>query len=663
MKKGVFITVLLLGTFIYAQKNKVYTFGKVSTQEKDLKIYKKDSTANAVFLFENGETVFKDTPTRILINTKYYAKIKIFNKEGVAYATVEIPIYQNKQVSERVKNIKAVTHNGFQTTYLKKENIFTEKINENWSLVKFTMPNIKEQSIIEYEYTLESPFKFTFKGWPFQADIPKIYSRFHALIPGNYVYNRTLVGPQKLSVNKSGIKKDCFGISGYSQQADCEEVTYVMEDIPAFIEEDYMTSRKNYMSNLKFELSEFIGFDGINQRFTKRWKDVDKEFRTEKSIGRQLRKIDYIEKRIPKDLFAGDNQLAKAQKVYNFIKNHFTWNKEIRLFEDVTVKSAFDKKVGNSTEINIALINALNAVGIKAEIVLLSTRKNGLPTKQHPVITGFNYSIAHVKINEKEYLLDATDKLQPFGMIPYRALNGYGRVMDFKKGSYWIDIKAPKNNQVRVTLNLKINDERNFEGLLHKSYSGYRALSKRKSLKNVSEEKYLDDIESTDDKLTINSYKNTNLNTIEKPFTELFDVTIENEDDLNTTIQKTGENTGSILILNPFITSRITKNPFQLKERSYPVDFGYPRTFQYTLLLKIPEQYKVKSLPDNVAFKLPNGGGVYFFNIEEKNNQINMISRYVINRAYFVPQEYPYLKEFYNQIIKTQNSLITLEKI
>lgn len=27
------------------------------------------------------------------------------------------------------------------------------------------------------------------------------------------------------------------------------------------------------------------------------------------------------------------------------------------------------------------------------------------------------------------------------------------------------------------------------------------------------------------------------------------------------------------------------------------------------------------------------------------------------------PDEYPYLKKFFNQIIKTQNSLITLEKI
>ena len=653
MKKGLFIIVLLISNIIFSQKSKVYTFGKITQQENDLNIYKKDSTANAIFLFENGKTIFEDTPKRIIISTKYYAKVKIFNKEGFDNATIEIPIYHNKERSEKVKNIKAITHNSYQTTSLKKENIFTEKVNENWSVVKFTMPNIKEQSIIEYEYTLESPFKFNFKGWSFQTDIPKLYSRFYALVPGNYVYNRSLIGYKKLSINDAKIKKGCFSLPGYSREADCEELTYVMEDIPAFIEEDYMTSKKNYTSRIKFEISEIRGFDGSIYKYTKSWKSVDKEFKTEKSIGKQLKKIEYIKKRLPQEIYDINDQLTKAQKTYNFIKNHFTWNSKIKLFKDVNVKEAFDKKIGNSTEINITLINALNAVGLNAEIVLTSTRNNGLPTKLHPVISDFNYGIAKIDIDGKTYLLDATNKLMPFGMIPYKVLNGYGRVMNFKKGSYWVDIEPKNNNTTRINMNLKINEDGDFEGLMHKSYDGYKALEKRNEIKLITEEKYLEDIENKDDKLNIDSYKISNLDNIDKPLTELFDIIIDNENQLN----------HKIVILNPFINAKISKNPFQLKERTYPVDFGYSRIFQFTLSLAIPENYKVTSLPEAVAFKLPNEGGNYTFNIGEKNNKITLISRYKINRSYFIPEEYPYLKEFYSQIIKTQNSLITLEKI
>ncbi len=651
MKKGLFILLIILSNSIFSQNSNIYTFGKITQQENGLKVYEKDSTANAIFLFENGETTFINTPNRILISTKYYAKVKIFNKEGVDHATIEIPIYHNKDRAEKVKNIKAITHNSYKTTSLQKENIFTEKINEHWSVVKFTMPNIKEQSIIEYEYILESPFKFNFTGWDFQDKIPKLYSRFYALIPGNYRYNRSLIGYRKLSKNEASIKKMCFRIPGIAKEADCEELTYIMKDIPAFIEEDYMTSKKNHMSRIKFELSEIVNFQGVKYKYTKSWKDVDKEFKTEKTIGRQLKKIDYIKKRIPEELFDINDNLTKAKKTYDFIKNHFTWNTKIKLFKNVNVKEAFDKKFGNSTEINIALINALNAVGLNTEIVLLSTRKNGLPTKLYPVISDFNYAIAKVTIGNDVYLLDATDKQLPFGMLPFKTLNGYGRVMNFKKGSYWIDIKPKKNNRTRISMNLKINEEGDFVGLMHKSYNGYKAIEKRNKIITDSEEKYLNDIEDTNDKLIINSYKNTNIDSIDNPLKELFDITIES--DL----------TKNLVILNPFINSKINKNPFQLKERTYPIDFGYPRVFQFALLLTIPEHYKVISLPKNSGFKLPNEGGSYTFNIGQKGNKINLISRFIISKSYFIPEEYPYLKEFYKQIIKTQNSLITLEKI
>jgi len=651
MKKELFILLLLISSTVFSQKSKIYTLGEITPEEHALNVYEKDTTANALFLYENGETHFKISRDRLIMSTTYYAKVKIFNKDGNDNATIEIPIRHNKERSEKIVNIKGYTHNSQRRIALNPKNVFTDKVNEYRSIVKFTMPDIKEQSIIEYEYTKESPFFFNFTGWPFQTNIPKLYSRFHAFIPGNFVYNRSLIGSKKLSKNEAEIKKKCFHIPRAIKEADCEELTYVMNEIPAFIEEDYMLSKENYISRIKFEISEFYGFDGIKHKYTKSWKDVDKEFRKEKSIGKQLKKIDYIEKRLPQELYDVNDQLAKAQKTYNFIKDHFTWNNKTRLFNDVNVKEAFDNKIGNSTEINIALINALNAVGLNADIVLVSTRDNGLPLKLHPVITGFNYAIAKIDIDGKTYLLDATNKLLPFGMIPYKTLNGYGRVMDFDNESYWIDIKPIKNNQTRISMNLKMDEEGNFEGLLNKSYNGYKAIEKRDEIKIVTEEKYLEDIEDRDENLIINSYKNSNLDEIDKSLKELFNIQIESEID------------GNLVILNPFINSKISKNPFQLKERTYPVDFGYPSSFQFTLSLKIPVNYKVSTLPEDLALKLPNSSGNYTFNIGAKNNIITMISRFKINKAYFVPEEYLYLKEFYTQIVKTQNSLITLEKI
>jgi hypothetical protein len=41
-----------------------------------------------------------------------------------------------------------------------KASVFKEKINKNLVIKKFTFPNIKEGSIIEYEYKLTSDFVF-----------------------------------------------------------------------------------------------------------------------------------------------------------------------------------------------------------------------------------------------------------------------------------------------------------------------------------------------------------------------------------------------------------------------------------------------------------------------------------------------------------------------
>ncbi len=185
MKNFILIILLFISFNSFSQAKGTYTFGKLSQKNIDLKIYDRDSTANAVFLFEKGKTIFKQTHNSIIISTKYYAKIKIFNKEAFDLATIEIPIYNTKNASEKVKDIKAITHNGMQNIYLSKDNIFTDRISDNYSEVKFTMPNLKENSIIEYEYTLESPFKQNFKGWEFQGEIPKIKNEFNALIPGN----------------------------------------------------------------------------------------------------------------------------------------------------------------------------------------------------------------------------------------------------------------------------------------------------------------------------------------------------------------------------------------------------------------------------------------------------------------------------------------------
>lgn len=122
------------------------------------------------------------------------------------------------------------------------------------------------------------------------------------------------------------------------------------------------------------------------------------------------------------------------------------------------------------------------------------------------------------------------------------------------------------------------------------------------------------------------------------------------------------ESVGNMIYFNHFL-NRLESNPFQLEERTYPVDFGYKRKYAYFVKVNIADNYKIISVPEKVALALPNKGGSFVSNVSIKDNVVTIFSQISINKSKYSPSEYFYLKEFYSQIIKTQNSLITLEKI
>ena len=124
---------------------------------------------------------------------------------------------------------------------------------------------------------------------------------------------------------------------------------YTMKDVPAFEEdEEFMLSASNYRSRLEFELSEYEGFTGRKERFTKSWKDVDREFRTDGDIGGQLRKKNYFERNLPLDIISGNvDDLTKARNLFEFVKSHYSWNGKYGIFRNNNVKKAFDEGSGN----------------------------------------------------------------------------------------------------------------------------------------------------------------------------------------------------------------------------------------------------------------------------------------------------------------------------
>ncbi|WP_127138363.1 DUF3857 domain-containing protein [Flagellimonas oceanensis] len=652
MKKVIVLLVLFNATLVFAQEHE---FGKLTPFESEFKTYQKDTTAHAVYLYEKGDNSFEIRGNYVWLIKEYHAKIKILDKQGISEANISIPYYHSDNARETVDKIRAITHNGTVKHSLRQEEIFETDLNERWSDKRFTFPNVQEGSILEYVYEIQSPFFHNLNGWKFQESIPKVYTEYNAEIPGNYKYNRTLKGKLNLDVNDATIKKDCFYIPRSSEAADCEVLKYVMKDVPAFKEgESFMLSPKNYRSALEFELSEHLSFDGSINRYTKTWKDVDREFKADKDLGRQLKKENFFERNVPAQLTnSPGSKIERAKKIYQFVKDYYTWNGDYGIFWDNRVKEAFDERKGNVAEINITLINLLNSAGIDAEMMVLSTRNNGLPKKTHPVMTDFNYLVAKANIDDDTYLLDATEKNLSFGMLPYRCLNYYGRVMDLKGESYWYDIVPENRNSrsVRIQMELDLDN-----GLVTGNYDdismGYEALSKRDQISSKTKEDYLNEIEDAAyGDFYIEEYELDAEQSGDKKLVEHF------------TFEMEGLSNTPTVYFNPFAIRFFNSNPFVAEKRYYPVDFGYLRSYRYYASIDVPEGYKVKEIPEPSFLGLPENSGVLRFNCTENQGEIMVQYTLQLKSTHYTSEGYAYIRKFFEDAVTLQNkSYIVLEK-
>jgi len=655
MKKLLIILFVSFISFTAFSQN--FNFGAITYDDYEFDRKKLDSNANAIVLKEFGTASVQldDATGRLELIFDYHVKIKIYNKEGFKNANIIVPLYKDDTREESINDLKASTFNytggRFVETVMDKKAVFTENRSKYTRLLKFTLPNLTENSIIEYSYRLKSPNLFNFKTWEFQSEIPKVVSEYIVYIPGIYNYNVSLRGFQKLTDQKAEIARECLRISGVN--IDCSRITYLMKDIPAFIEEDNMTAPSNFKSAVYFELSDYTNPRGGKVSYTKTWKDIDYELTSDKSFGSQMKRKDVYKDLIPSITKDATDDLGKAQAIFNYIKKQIKWNNYYGIYTEDNIKKSLDTRSGNVADVNLNLVAALSAANLDAEAVILSTRDNGTINKLYPVISNFNYIIAKVNIGDKSYMLDATEPLLPFGLLPLRCVNDQGRVINLKKPSYWIDLKASQKATTSYILNGKLNTEGKVVGILTTISQGYAAFNKRKEIKKYSSPDEF--VEKLDDRLTkirILNHSISNLDSVENSLTEKYEIEFTVND-------------GSIknqFYLSPFFINAISKNPFNLNVRTYPVDLGAASDERIIINIGLPEKYNLIEKPKDLAIGLPNSGGRYLLQTNLDNNTLSLSQILQFNNAIYQPEEYPYLKEFYSRIIQNQKAEYLLKK-
>jgi len=653
-KNLLFLIALLFSTCAIAQD---FTFGQISLDDLNMKRYDKDTSAHAVVLQEYGTSnITLNGEEAIRLVYTYHVKIKIFDSRAFNWGTVNIRTGTVGDVPEVVDNIRGITayiddDGSVKTFELEKQQIYTVQQNKYNTNIKFALPGLKKGCVIEFQYTFTSP-SVTFRPWPFQTSIPKLHSACEVHIPGFWNYHIMSRGVLKPVVKVSEVEPNCFTVR--NGRSDCSHFIYEMNDIPAFVGEEYMTAPKNFISAIYFELSDYTNpYTGVKKKMSKEWADVDDELKHVEYFGGQLKRTNMLKSRIAPVIAGKTTEMDKAKAVYDYIRKTIKWNNIDSRGSDEGIDKVLEKHTGNAGDINLALITALNAAGINTEAVILSTRDNGSINKQYPTITEFDYVLAKINIAGKSFFLDATEPLIGFGILPLRCLNGEGRVVGLDKPAYWVDINSGQKGGTTYALDLTLNPDGKIKGTLTQYAIGYAAFEKRREIKKFnSVDEYVDNRASRMNKIKIIKSEIANLDSLEMPVSETYEIEFEVARNMN----------ANRIAFNPFISDRVVNNPFKMAERNYPVNMGMPTDRRYILTMHLPEQYSLEAPLQPIALAIPNQGGKFISSFEQGDHSFSLSHVTQFTKSVYSPDEYLVLKELYNKIIQSEKGELYFRK-
>ena len=650
--KNLLITMLCLLFGISASLGQQFSteFEKVGKAEVELKTYAKDKNAEAVVLFNKGTSRFLEDGSSFEIFFEQTKRIKILTEAGIKYAEIEIPFYREGDIYEKFINLTAYTYNlenGLLTkTELKKEDIHDERLNEYWMLRKFAMPNVKAGSIIEFNYTLSTPYLFNLRDWTFQEKIPTMYSEYITRMIPFYEYSYILQGASKLDSYDSHVNS---GFSNTFAGVTYQDVVhkFVMKDIPAFESEEYITSINDYIIKLDFQLSKIHYPSGGDKEIRTTWPDMIKELAKHSDFGKYVKKCEKI---APKLIDVNDlmkkPQKERFEEVVTFVKNNFNWNEHNAKYASKSAGDVVDDKFGNAADINLLTVGLLNAVDIKASPLLISTRSNGKVLADYPYSHFFNYVLICAEIDGKNVLSDATEINNSAFRIPPRCINDKGLLINEDTDVTWIGLQSQIPSEKNTMISLKFKDNELNAHVLTRAIE-YEALELRNKIGN--------DVEKLNTELSDKNY------TLNKEETKIDDSSKPGEPYKYEFSTEVGmEEINNKIYISPFLNETINDNPLNQDKRTYPVDMTYPWKQVYTSQIEIPENYAIDFIPEK--FVVRNDLAEIEYTVMQSRNTLTLSFSTYFKKSVYPPEDYSKIKFYFNEMVKKGNEKIVLIK-
>jgi len=652
-------TLLLLSAFSTTLNAQTATpttqpYGKVDQADLEMKACDFEKDANAEVLFDKGN-VYYGGDLGTVIN-EVHRRIKIFNDNGKSSADIHINYLGGNRL-EYISGIQAETINlvdgKIEVTKLDKKQIYTKTIDKWRNEITFTMPNVKPGSIIEYKYNWNTNDIFDIPDWEFQDKIPVRYSEYTTGIPDIFYFRAqphltyTLVKNTRTSQGRSFV--DNTGTYSYTLELE----TKAMANVPPLPDEPFMSSFRDNVQEIRFQLVSIRPIGGFTRTGTDTWAKVGGKLIDDEDFGGQLRRKLNNEDAIIGKAKALKTNEEKIAYIFNEVKNSMKWNSIDDWYTIDGTYRAWENKTGNSAEINLILYHLLKETGLEVYPMVVSTREHGKVLPLYTSTIQFNRAVVFIPVDStKNYVLDATNKYNLYNEIPADLLNSSGLWIDKQKKQY--DIVYLHNDipvRQMIFINGEIKPDGKLTGTAQISSTGYNKMNAVEKYKTDGEKKYIDFLRDNDNNIKISSLKMQDMEVDSLPLMQNIEFNLD--------LAGSDEN---YIYLNPNLFTSLKTNPFLSENRMTDVDFRYLRNYAVSGMYKVPAGYKVDALPKSLTIVMPDKGVSFRRIVAEQDGSI--IVRYNIsyNKTQYSKDDYPDFHEFFKKMHEMLNEQIILKK-
>lgn len=627
---------------------------KLDIEDLKLTAYSKNSAEAAEVLYKTYHYYLIDGELHLDV----ISRLKIYKKDD-AKKFLEEEIYTRmgqNNTNEKITSLKVNTYNledgKIATTAVDKNSKYKSKENKNYSVTKFAFENVKDGSIVEYRYSVLSPFVYVIPKVMIEDEVPIRHFEYVFDASLYYGYNVNYNGELK-PFKQEVAEKTLYG-------TDSRTYRFAYKDIAPYRDEKYVNNIENYRTSIRFELnSTNFPTSGGNihdgpmkggfKSYGVNWNDIRKQLYDDENFGEELKRKNLVKDILPQEIKSIKNNTERAAAVLKFAQKNYNWNGEYSAFTDKGLKNLISSKAGNSAEINLLLILLMRSADLNAEPVLLSTVSRGMLTGYSPSIGMLNYVLASLEQDAKFTLYDATSKMTTPNIIRPAALNYYGFVMTNTEAKQ-INVLCPEKSKTYLTVNANLNPDGSFAGNFSDRDTMLYAM--------MNNERYNDDKTAYQKEYYKDRYS--------FPFTNIKTELLDSNDfqtgfdfDSDTFV----DGIGNKLVFNPLLFLYNKSHEFdQTEQRRSPIELytGYDKIKK--VVITLPEGYAFENVPKSKKFRTEDNAIQYVYKVTQEGNKLTVETTTTVEDPVYPKEYYPAFKQIFDNITKMEGQVVTAVK-